>query len=115
MELLHILPIKVDHPYAAETPPHSPGKERSDHLDSVAHVVQHAVVDGLADVAHRPLRVGGGNDLVRARCVFISRKDTNFTSGHLLFMDVHRLQAEDSARDVKDDLINKEYSRAQAQ
>lgn len=30
-------------------------------------------------------------------------------------MDVHSLQAEDRARDVKDDLINKEYSRAQGQ
>lgn len=58
----------------------------------MAHVVQHAVVDGLADVAHRPLRVGGSNDLVRARGVFISCKDPNLTSGHLLFMDVHRLQ-----------------------
>lgn len=36
------------------------------HLDSVAHVVQHAVVDGLADVAHRPLGVGRSDDLVRA-------------------------------------------------
>lgn len=96
MERLHNLVIKCDHPSAAETPPHSGGKERSDHLDSVAHVVQHAVVDGLADVAHGPLGIGGGNDLVRARCVFISRKDANFTSGHLLFMDVHRLQAEDT-------------------
>lgn len=81
----------------------------------MAHVVQHAVVDGLADVAHGPLGIGGGNDLVRARCVFISRKDTNFTPGHLLFMDVHRLQAEDRARDVKDDLINKGQSRAQGE
>lgn len=58
----------------------------------MAHVVQHAVVDGLADVAHRPLGVGGSDDLVRARGVFISCQDPNFTSGHLLFMDVHRLQ-----------------------
>lgn len=58
----------------------------------MAHVVQHAVVDGLADVAHRPLWVGGSDDLVRARGVFISGEDPNFTPGHLLFMDVHRLQ-----------------------
>lgn len=66
----------------------------------MAHVVQHAVVDGLADVAHGSLGVGGGNDLVCARGVFVSCEDANLPSGHLLFMDVHRLQTRGQTRDV---------------
>lgn len=67
-------------------------KDRNEHLDSVAHVVQHAVVDGLADVAHGPLGVGGSDDLVRAGCVLVGGEDADLPPGNLLFVDVHRLQ-----------------------
>lgn len=68
------------------------GKEQNDHLDSVAHVVKHAVVDGLANVAHRPLRIGRGDDLVCAGCVLVGGEDANLPPGDLLFVDVHRLK-----------------------
>ena len=57
----------------------------------MTHVVQGVVVDGLADVAHRPLRVGGGDDLVRPRRVLIGRQDADLPPGDLLLVDVHRL------------------------
>lgn len=62
------------------------------HLDSVAHVVQQAVVDGLADVADRPLGIGRGDDLVCAGCVFVGGEDADLPPSHLLFVDVHRLR-----------------------
>lgn len=68
------------------------GEERNDHLHAVAHVVQHAVVDGLADVAHRPLGIGWGDDLVCAGRVLVGGEDADLPPGHLLFVDVHRLK-----------------------
>lgn len=58
----------------------------------MAHVVQHAVVDGLSNVADRPLWVGGGDDLVCAGRVLVGGEDANLPPGNLLFVDVHRLQ-----------------------
>lgn len=58
----------------------------------MAHVVQHAVVDGLADVAHRPLGIGWGDDLVCAGRVLVGGEDADLPPGHLLFVDVHRLR-----------------------
>lgn len=49
------------------------------------------VVNGLADVAYRPLGIGWCDDLVCARSVLIGGEDADLSSGHLLFMDVHRL------------------------
>jgi len=69
------------------------GKDGGEHLDSVTHVVQEAVVDGLADVAHGPLGVCRGDDLVCAGCVFVGGEDANLPPGDLLFVDVHRLKA----------------------
>lgn len=63
-----------------------------EHLDSVAHVVQQAVVDGLADVADGPLGVGGGDDFVRAGRVLVGGEDADLPPRHLLFVDVHRLK-----------------------
>lgn len=68
------------------------GKELNDHLDSMAHVIQHAVVDGLADVAHGPLGIGRGDDLVRAGRVLVGGEDADLPPGDLLFVDVHRLK-----------------------
>jgi len=72
--------------------------ERAAHLDPVAHVVQHAVVDGLADVAHRPLGVGGRDDLVRAGRVLVGGEDADLPPRHLLLVDVHRLEDERKRR-----------------
>lgn len=58
----------------------------------MAHVVQQAVVDGLADVAHGPLGVGGRDDLVRAGRVLVGGEDADLPPRHLLFVDVHRLK-----------------------
>lgn len=66
----------------------------------MAHVVQHAVVDGLADVAHRPLGIGWGDDLVCAGCVLVGGEDANLPPGHLLFVDVHRLWTGGRAHDI---------------
>lgn len=64
------------------------------YLHSVSYVVQQAVVDRLADVAHRPLGIGRSDDLVCARGILIGSEDANFTPGHLLFVDVDRLENE---------------------
>lgn len=61
------------------------------YLDSMAHVIQQAVVNWLADVAHRPLWIGRSNDLVRARGVLIGGQDANLPPCHFLFVDVHCL------------------------
>lgn len=64
----------------------------SKHLDPVTHVVQQAIVDGLADVADGPLLIGRGDDLVRARRVLVGGEDANLTPSYLLLVDVHRLR-----------------------
>lgn len=69
-------------------------KAGGEHLHAVAHVVQQAVVDGLADVAHGPLGVGRGDDLVRAGCVLVGGEDADLPPRYLLFVDVHRLRGE---------------------
>lgn len=66
----------------------------------MAHVIQHAVVDGLADVAHGPLRIGRGDDFVRAGRVLVGGEDANLPPGDLLFVDVHRLKTGGSRQDV---------------
>lgn len=60
----------------------------------MTHVVQQAVVDGLADVADGPLGVGGGDDLVRAGCVLVGSEDADFPARYFLFVNVHRLTKE---------------------
>lgn len=70
------------------------------YLDSMTHVVQHAVVDRLADVAHGPLGIGWGNDLVRAGRVLVGGEDANLSPGHLFFVDVHRLEERKKNRDI---------------
>lgn len=57
----------------------------------MAHVVQQAVVDRFADVAHGSFRVGRGDDLVSAGCVFVGGEDADLSPCYFLFMDVHRL------------------------
>lgn len=63
-----------------------------EHLDSMAHVVQQAVVDGLADVADGPLGVGRGDDFVCAGRVLVGGEDAYLPPRHLLFVDVHCLK-----------------------
>lgn len=67
-------------------------EKRKQHLNSMTHVVQQAVVDGLADVADGPLGVGGGDDLVCAGRVLVGGEDTDFPPCYFLFVDVHRLK-----------------------
>lgn len=57
----------------------------------MAHVIQQRVVDGFADVAHGPLHVAGGDDLVGAGGVLVRGQDADLSTRHLLFMDIHRL------------------------
>lgn len=60
----------------------------------MSYVVQQAIVDRLADVAHGPLGIGRSDDLVRARGILVSSEDADLTPGHLLFVDVHGLRSE---------------------
>lgn len=69
--------------------------QRRTNLDPVTHVVQHAVVDGLTDVTHGPLRIGRGDDFVRAGRVLVGGEDADLPPGDLLFVDVHRLETAD--------------------
>lgn len=62
------------------------------YLDTVSHIIQQCVIDGLSNVAHRPLHVAGGNDLVGARGVLICGQDADFSTGHLLLMNVNCLR-----------------------
>lgn len=64
----------------------------------MSHVVQQRVVDGLPDVAHWPLHVARGDDLVGARGVLICGQDADLSTRHLLLVDVHGLQQ----RETKD-------------
>lgn len=61
------------------------------YFDAVAHVVQQCVVDGLANVAHRPLHVARGDDLVGARSVLVCGQYANLATRHLLLVNVHSL------------------------
>lgn len=61
------------------------------HLDSVSRVIQHAIVNGLPDVAHRPLQVGRSDDLMRAAGVLVGGQDADLAPRHLLFVNVNRL------------------------
>lgn len=58
----------------------------------MSHVVQERVVNGLSNIAHRPLHVSGGDDLVGARSVLICGKNADLPTCHLLFVNVHRLR-----------------------
>lgn len=57
----------------------------------MTHIVQQRVVDGFANVAHRPLHVAGSDDLVSAGGVLIRGQDANLSTCHLLLMDIHCL------------------------
>lgn len=71
------------------------------YLHAMSYIVQKAVVDRLADIAHRPLGIGWSDDLVRARSILIGSEDANFTSGHFLFVDVHCLEEEKKQQQKK--------------
>lgn len=62
------------------------------YLHAMPHVIQYAVVNGFADVAHRPLWIGRSDDLVCAGGVLIGGEDANLAASHLLLVDVHRLR-----------------------
>lgn len=57
----------------------------------MSNVVQHVVVDGLPDEAHRPLWIGRCNYFMRAGRVLIGGQDADLPPRHLLFVDVNGL------------------------
>lgn len=61
-------------------------------------VIQHAVVDGLPDVADRPLRVRRSNNLMCSRRVLIGGQDSDLPPRHLLLVDVNSLKQELTCR-----------------
>lgn len=65
---------------------------KNSYFDTVSHIIQQGVVDGLPDVAHRPLHVSWGDDLVSARSVLICGQDANFSTCYFLLVNVHSLQ-----------------------
>lgn len=65
------------------------------YFDAVAHVVEQRVVDWLADVAHGPLHVARGDDLVGARGVLVCGQDADLATRHLLLVNVHSLHSEE--------------------
>lgn len=65
--------------------------QNQSYFDTMSYVIQKCVVDGLSNVAHGPLHVARGDDLVGARSVLICGKDANLPTCHLLFMNVHCL------------------------
>lgn len=70
------------------------------YFDAVSHIVQQRVVDGLSNIAHRPLHVTRGNDLVGAGCVLICGQDADLSTCHLLLVDIHRLQEKEKQRET---------------
>lgn len=65
------------------------------YFDTVSHIIQQCVVDGLSNVAHRSLHVARGDDLVCARGVLVCGQDADLSTCHLLLVYVHRLRDED--------------------
>lgn len=66
--------------------------KQNNHLHAVADVVQHVVVDGLADVPDGTLHVGRSDDLMGPQRALVGGQDPDLPPGHLLFMDVHGLE-----------------------
>lgn len=66
----------------------------------MSSVIQHAVVDGLPDVAHRPLRIGWSHNFMWAGRVFVGGQDADLPPRHLLFVNVDCLQGENEIGSV---------------
>lgn len=66
-------------------------KKKKSYLDTMAHIVQHSVVNGLPDVPDRSLHIGRCYNLMGPRCVLVRGQDPDLPPGHLLFVDVHSL------------------------
>lgn len=71
------------------------------YFDTVSHIIQQRVVDGLSNVAHRPLHVAWGDDLVGARGVLVCGQDADLSTCHLLLMNIHRLREEEMKGDMR--------------
>lgn len=67
----------------------------------MSHIIQQRVVDGLSNVAHRPLHVAWGDDLVGARGVLVCGQDADLSTCHLLLMNIHRLREEEMKGDMR--------------
>lgn len=77
------------------------------YFDAVAHVVEQRVVDWLADVAHGPLHVARGDDLVGARGVLVCGQDADLATRHLLLVNVHSLHSEE--KEDKREVLDTKY------
>lgn len=64
---------------------------RKTHLNTMADIIQHGVVDGLPDVPDGPLHIARRYDLMGPCRVLVGGQDTDLPPGHLFFVDVHRL------------------------
>lgn len=65
----------------------------------MSNVIQHIVVDGLPDVAHRSLRIGRSNNFMWAGRVLIGGQDADLPPRHLLFVNVNGLEGERGRED----------------
>lgn len=66
----------------------------------MSDVIQHVVVDGLPDVAHRPLWVGWSHDFMGAGRVFVGGQDADLSPRHLLLVNVNSLKRENRNESV---------------
>lgn len=62
------------------------------YFDTVPHIIQQRVVNGLSDVAHRSLHVARGDDLVSAGGVLVCGQDADLSTCHFLLVNIHSLQ-----------------------
>lgn len=66
--------------------------QNESYFDSVPDIIQQRVIDRFSNVAHGPLYVARGDDLMGARGVFIGGQDADLATGDLLLVNVHRLR-----------------------
>lgn len=66
----------------------------------MSYIIQHAVVNGLPDVAHRPLWISWSHDFMRAGRVFVGGQDADLTPRHLLFVNVNCLKTENNNESI---------------
>lgn len=74
--------------------------ENHSYFDAVSNIVKQSIVDWLPNVAHGPLHVAGGDDLVGARGVLICGQDADFSTRHFLLMNIHSLHQEGRKTDM---------------
>lgn len=61
------------------------------YLDTVAHIIQNCIVNRFPNIPYRSLHVRRCYYFVSSWCIFICCQNTNLSSSHFLFMNVHSL------------------------